>query len=33
MNNQGGCDMEFSGETPMEVASSIGSKHKFLNLI
>jgi hypothetical protein len=26
MNNEGGCDMEFSGETPMDVASQCG-KH------
>ena len=26
MNNQGGCNAEFSGETPMEVASQCG-KH------
>lgn len=26
MNNQGGCDIEFSGENPMEVASQC-SKH------
>ncbi len=26
MNNEGGCDMEFSGETPMDVATQC-SKH------
>ena len=26
MNNEGGCDMEFSGEKPMDVASQCG-KH------
>ena len=26
MNNEGGCDMEFTGDTPMEVASKC-SKH------